>query len=101
MDETDAHMAQANSNLLLSEVAHALDEPDTEAGRLRDLLARCSSALEDVLAQNKRICSDARDQITEIAAMIDREEVTWPEDVARHEALTNEIRQRAELFARG
>jgi len=94
-------MAKADYRILISEIARALDDPDAEPGQLRDLLRDCSSALADVVAENRRVRSDAHRQIIEIATMISSQNVTWPEDVARHDALTNEIHRRAELFARG
>ena len=94
-------MPQAEFNLLTSEIARALDDPETRSGRLRELLGQCSAALAALVAENGRLRRGAHDQFVEIAAMIGRQEVAWPEDVARHEALVREIRRRAELFAAG
>jgi hypothetical protein len=91
-------MAKPDFELLTSEITRALDDPDTQPGRIRDLLAHCSSAILEIAAEKRKMSDEAHGQIMEIAGMIDRQNVTWPEDVARHAALSNEVRQRAELF---
>ena len=86
---------------LIAKCQSALHDPQADRAGLRALLADCLLALTALLGEQRSLRAAMRDQLHEIAALVAAEEAVWPEEVARLDALSRDIRNRAALFADG
>jgi len=83
---------------LIRKCQSALNDPQTDIARFRQLIAECSISLTE-LADHRRLLLNAMSaEIGEISALVASQTAVWPEDVARLQALSQEIQKRSALF---
>ncbi len=83
---------------LIGKCQSALNDPQTDKARLQELIAECSISLMQLVEERRSVLDATRTQIEEIAALIASQTAVWPEEVARLEALRQEIQARAALL---
>ena len=76
----------------------ALDDPQADTASLRKLIAECSAGLTELVADRRLLRETMKARFEEIAALVESQEAVWPEEVARLQALSEEIRKRAGLL---
>ena len=76
----------------------ALDDPQADTASLRKLIAECSAGLKELVADRRLLRETMKARFEEIAALVESQEAVWPEEVARLQALSEEIRKRAGLL---
>lgn len=83
---------------LIGKCLFALGDPQTDQASLQELLAECSASLRELVAERRMLLDMMRSQIAEIAELVAAGGAVWPEEVARLEALSRDIRSRAALL---
>jgi hypothetical protein len=86
---------------LIGKCISALNDPQADKASLQALIAECSVGLRGLVAEQRLLRETMRAQLDEVAALLASQEAVWPEEVARLQALSEDVRRRAQLFAEG
>ena len=86
---------------LIAKCLVALGDPGTEEAGLQVLVSECSQCLSDLLDESRALRRTLGAQIEEVAVLLETQEAVWPEEVARLQALSRELRNRAASLVEG